>query len=330
MKILHLTNTPIAGFPYRLSEAVRQHTRHESRCIVGSEGYGSRKFPYDLLWRRDAECKEVLREADIYVLHSYFSVQRNPWKLQDYLRPHSRVTAHYCVKPVTANKTLIGEGIPTTVSAQYHARFFPDSRVMPNVMPINNPQYKPIERRWPPEGPLRIAYSPSNQLGLAHMKRDAWSVKGYPETVAVLKTMENKFPKRVQIEILEGLPLQDCLKRRSNCHVCIDEVVTGSYHNVFLEGMSQGLVSMAKLDGETLQAVGKVTGEGALKDPPWVNTDLGGLLKSLQELLESPESLRKRADGCRAWMEKNWDDKRFGAAYADFWEALPPYLSSRG
>ncbi len=326
MRILQLANTPLAGFPYRLSRAIQQHTEHESRCIVGLPGYGTRTFPYDVLWsHKSPEGRQLLEWANTYVLHSYFSLKRNPWQLIKYMDPPKRVTAHYCIRPETANHELVELGVPTTVSAQYHARFFTRSTVMPNIMPIREGGYQPRDRSWPPDGPMRIAFSPSNRYGKAQQSKDPWSVKGWAETKQVLELVQQDNPGRVEFDIIEQVSVEECLRRRSICHVSIDEVMSGSYHNVFLEGMSQGLVSVAYMDPETLAAMGKVTGPAALENPPWVNVKLEGLRNELNALVQAPDQLRLRADRCRAWMEQYWDDRVLARLYTDFWSALPPY-----
>lgn len=329
MRILQLSITPMSGLPYRLSEMVNTHTAHESRCIVGREGYGTKVFPHDLVWRTDKRrCEEALEWADVYVMHSYCSARNNPWNIKKYLKPNSKVTAHYSVQPETANKELVTQGVPTTVSAQYHARFFLESTVMPNVMPIRHPWYRPAERKWPPAVPLHIAYSPSNQIGARERPdRHRWATKGYPETLKILQDLvKRNGTEKVRFTVLQGLPLETCLKMRAEAHINIDEVATGSYHNVFLEGLAQGQVSVAYMDPDTLKAMESIVGPEAVQEAPWLNVNLPGLLQGLQGLLDDPQELRSRADACRVWAEKHWDDRRFADLYTRFWETLPPYL----
>lgn len=331
MKVVQLSTTVLAGLPYRMSEAVNRHTEHESRSITTHDGYGPRKFPTDVLWPREGptdECLRILGEADTYVLHSYFGMRSNGWKLRDHVRSGDRVTSHICVRPETANKELINEGIPTSVSAQYHARFFPESRVMPNIMPIGEGRYLPVQRAWPPEVPLRVAFSPSNDLPApVGMLPDRWNSKGSPETLAVLQALKKSHPGKFDFNFITDEPLERCMEIRSKCHVSIDEVVTGSYHNVFLESMSQGLLAVAYLDPETLEALGAVVGPEAVQEAPWANVRLPDLRQTLERLISSSGEVRSRADGCRRWIETHWDEKRLIESYVEFWASLPAYRS---
>lgn len=331
MRIVHLSGSPQSGLLYRISSAVQRHTDHESRMIVSAPGYGAKTFPYDLLWGRDKnECDLVLRSFDIYVLYGYYDPRSKPWVIEQYLRPHCRVTAHYGIEPPQMNRTLIHEGIPTSVSCQYHRRFLPESVAMPNVMPIREPLFLPNpSRQWPPHVPLRIVYSPSNKMTPDQGLKKPWGRKGYHQTVRILEALKKEFPGKVETQVLYQRPYEDCLQARSMGHICIDECATGSYHSVFLEGMSQGLLSVAHLDEQTLQAVAEVAGPEAIQDPPWLNVPLQDLHEALQGLVQRPEEVQERAQGCRAWMERFWDDAVFAQRYVEFWKTLPPYLSTR-
>lgn len=326
MNIVHLCNTPLAGFPYRLSQAINRYTEHNSRSVVGMPGYGPRTFPYDLLWTTDrVEIEEVLRKADTYVYHSYFGMKNNSWKVQNYLNPNDRVTAHYCVQPGAGNLELAKAGVPTSVSAQYHTRHYTHSRPLPNIMMIEDELYRPKERKWPPEVPLKVAFSPSNMLGRAQMKGNPWSVKGYPETRTILEEFQARHKEDFRYEIIYNRPIEECLRIRSECHVSIDELMTGSYHNVTLESMSQGLLTLVYMDPQTLQAMAAVAGQDAVESLPLVNIQIHELRKTLQNLLDAREALRGRAEACRAWMEAHWHPERLAKLYTEFWETIPPY-----
>ena len=329
MKIVHLSTSPLAGFPYRLSRALQAHTEHESRHVVDYDGYGTRTFPLDLCKRRPAdvgEIESVLSAADLYVLHSYFSPKKNRWDIDRRLNhPGRKVTAHYCVRQDRANLDLYNSRIPTTVSAQYHARFFPNSVVAPNIMPIREPLYTPVARAWPPEVPLRVAFSPSTRADQGRGSVDPWTGKGDVPTKKILEQIKRQHPGKFEFTIIESVPLEECLRMRSLCHVSIDEVVTGSYHNVHLEGMSQGLLSVVFTDPETLKAIEKVTGPEGVSEPPWVITRIDGLQEALMSFLDGAGRLRERAEACRTWMETHWDDVKMAKIYSDFYDTIPPY-----
>jgi hypothetical protein len=331
--VVQLSTTPLSGLPYRIARAIGDHTPLVSRAICTNSRYGNRCFPHDLIWsEKDEECQRVLEESHIYVLHSYFDVDSPPYRIRKYLRSNSRVTAHYCVEEAQGNRALIAQGIPTTVSAQYHTRFYPRSHVMPNIMPIDDEAYRPVEREWPPDVPLRVAFSPSNkntrEQAMKAQGRRRWSWKGRDETLEVLEDLKEKWGAKLEIELLENLPLDRCMARRAECHVSIDEVVTGSYHNVHLEGMSQGLISVVYMDDRTLRAMGQVVGKEALEEPAWINTSIQELRGSLEGLLEQPEGVRPQAEACRRWIERHWRDDVFARRYADFWLRLPSYLQT--
>src|SRR6516225_6100492 len=77
MRVVHISNTPVAGSPGNIVAALNRHTDIEARHIVGNAGaYGARTFAIDIDWRTQrADALAAIDAADIVHLHQPFSFE---------------------------------------------------------------------------------------------------------------------------------------------------------------------------------------------------------------------------------------------------------------
>lgn len=186
------------------------------------------------------------------------------------------------------------------IIAQYHATLpeYKDCTVVRNVINFDRPEYayKPVEG-------LRIAYSPSSKV-----KVGQWHDKSYNETVKALESYD--------ADIITDVPLSECLRRKNNCSVVIDECVTGSYHRSALEGLAMGKVVVCRLSKQ-VDAIALNASGGAL---PMINrklSDLPNVLKCL-EVLWQPKSGYEN----RLWMIKHWHPKDIAEEFIKIYEEV--------
>ena len=106
----------------------------------------------------------------------------------------------------------------------------------------------------------------------------------------------------VEVDVITGCALKECLERKRQAHIVIDECVTGSYHRNSLEGLALGAVVVNAADRLSLDAARHCSG-GAV--PPFVISRLDGLLRKLTELVEAgPAELIRRGLSNRRWMQQ--------------------------
>jgi hypothetical protein len=330
MLALHFSITPLAGSPIRIVRALNQHTSVEARHIVlDANAYGTRTFDTDLIWQRDREEIETfLSRADILHFHHFFDLRHNPFGLNfvDWKRGHRQIVRQFHSHPLHISRhsgfsveEIVGSDVPQLVISQYHERYFPLARLVPNIVPISDPSYLP---RASKEEDVRIFFSPSVQASAwaAETPDLRWDTKGYPEVSCLLTRLSRKHP-NVVMTIAQDLPNAQCLKYRQGSSINIDDMITGSYHLSSLEGLAQGVPTFAYLDDRTQSVLREISGA---TDLPWMNFRLEESEGALRALIEDATLRREIAAHSRRWMEKFWDDRlmvmHFVSAYQDLLE----------
>ena len=220
-------------------------------------------------------------------------------------------------------KEVVNKDIPQLVLAQYHERYYPKARVVPNIIPIHSNAYAPAENA--DIKTLNIAYSPTTRTSAWYPRytdhKTRWDTKGYPETIAALERFKHRMGEicPVEVMLLENLPVESCLAQRSACDISIDELITGSYHQVSLESLAQGLVTCAYLDERTQSILKELTGAHEL---PWVNTQLENLEVYLESFARDSRLLKSLKANSRQWVKQYYDDKNLVKHYVRAYEDL--------
>ena len=283
-KIAHYKKTNIAQAPDELSNCINKYsTKYTSRV----HGYGhSRSLP---------------RDSAIYHLHNLdINTFGRPKVLQYHSEPHM-----VSLKPVGVSKKL--------VISQYHATLpeFSNCDIVRNVIDFNTTEYeiKRIDKK------VRIGYSPSRTT-----KMGQWHDKGYGQTVNILNKIRSKYPTQVEIDIITGVALPECIRRKSLCNILIDECVTASYHRSGLEGLALGKVTICSFSQKVEQVFLKSSDSHI---NPFMNVWIDSLEEKLDELIKlGPEWLCVEGAQNRTWMEAYWNPEDIVADYVKIYDAL--------
>lgn len=313
MEVLHFTEFPLSSAPLRLMKV--QQEFWQSRLIMHRDQYSQYtrlKYPADIVLQKDQydpqEIEELFGEADILHFHNFY---RNHYVFN--LFPHllkyleTKKVVYQVHSPRTnipdLNKIMRDKTVDKfLVLAQYQARQFPDFTVVPNVVPINDELHKPIERSM---DKIRICYSPSNS------KLKGWNDKGYKDVIKAIKKCTGNF----EFILIENTPHLECLKIKQSCHICIDEVITGSYHMSSLEALAQGLVVINNIDDECEEALSKFTGT---REHPMITANNLSLIPVLQELIDNPNLIKFHMGSSRNFMERFWNTENI----LDYFEGI--------
>ena len=331
IRVVHLAITPVAGSPWNTVSALNTHTNVAARLVIlNPNSYGQRTFPEDLVWERDRdECLSALAAADVVHMHQWFDpgVWFGPvvgaiCAKKICLRQFHSMPELYVGNDPTAIAKLSNDPTPQLVIAQFHERYYPRARVVPNLVPLNDPLLTPVKSSM--ERRPHIAWSPTSRE-LAYASR--WETKGYPETLHLLQHISRKVP--CTIDVIENAPRDDCLRRRADASLVVDELVTGSYHLSGLEGLAQGKPVLGWLDARVQFVLRELTGANTL---PWVNTHLEDAENVLLALLADPDLCQAIGAESRVWMERWYSDKvmvqHYVQAYRDLLER--PDMFSQG
>lgn len=324
MRVVHISNTPVAGSPGNIVAALNRHTDIEARHVVGNPGaYGQRTFAVDIDWRtaRDAALAAI-DAADVIHLHQpidfaeSFGEDLSPrFRGRKVIRQFHSAPSLWAKHDRERLRRIVDEPLPQLVIAQGPERFYPRARVVPNIVPIRDPRYLPQPEA--DDGPPIVVYSPS---GGASAWKTRWETKGAPQTLALLRRLERAGLCRV--ETIMNTPHDACLRLKQRAAIVVDECVTGNYHLSGLEALSHGKPTLGHLDARVQQQLRTLTGAVEL---PWVDVRLEEAAPVLRALLADRRLREQIGAASRAWMETYYDDRalveHYCRAYRDLFEA---------
>ena len=324
MHILHLALTPLVGAPMRICRALTLHEGVSARFAVldaTAGAYDRMVFDLDLQWARDRdEIVELARTADVIHLHNFLdldSQQFNPIEIRKLWNDGRPMVRHFHSTPDnvagymgTTSQAVIDCPIPKLVIPQYPARFFPTAKIVPNI--ILDEELTRIN--GPRDGTLRIGYAPTR---FNSGRASRWDTKGYLETVRLLKSIVRKAAARnidIHVDLIEQVSHAECLRRKSACHIVIDDLVTGSYHLNTLESLACGSVCLTFMDRATQQAVADLTGRS---DFPALSVGLEDAEAVLLDLVGNRQLVDAIGQHARAWMSQHWAPKEMARHFLD-------------
>jgi hypothetical protein len=294
--------------------------------VLNPNAYGTRTFENDLLWERDrAEALSCLEQADILHFHHYFELNNNQFNF-DFTKLNKICVRQFHSSPLHITggnhaeiKNVINSSIAQLVITQYPERYFPNARLVPNLVPLENPEYKPLVK-CSADADITIFFAPSSNYSAWEFSDPMarWATKGAPETITMLLHLAQALPK-IKVDIRRDIPHAQCLGARQHADISIDELVTGSFHLSSLEGMAQGVPTLAYLDGRTRDVLAQFTGTN---NNPWINCCLEAAPDAIKAMVKDPEFRLAKGREVRVWMERYWNDSAMVKHYVDAYETL--------
>ncbi|MFW6157941.1 MAG: hypothetical protein ACOC8E_01125 [Planctomycetota bacterium] len=313
LKVLHLALTPLAGAPIRLSRLLETSPDISSILVSRRQWYDDgRAFAHDIvyetgsLFNNRGAVRRLIDECDLVHFHNEaflagYGVFRGlpddkPWCVQWHSGPdHIAAQAE-----VPAESLVAFDDWPTLVVAQKQARFYPSAAPVPNAIDIRAPELSPAER---PADRLDVCYAHTDPpMPTAALCGD----KGQAEVLPLLQKLRREPPPSLRVHIIQGVPLDQCLRIKRRCHVCIDDVKSGGYHLNSLEALSVGSVAVAHLDEQMRSFLCEFTG-CTPDELPWLDATADTLETCLRDLAADPERVRELGRRSRRWMETCWN-----------------------
>jgi hypothetical protein len=314
LNIVSYATTPVAGVPAILARCIARETSHRARCVWATSSYGNGvAFAGDIEWTKSpAEAEKELEGADVVIVHNGKVASQ-----------HRRIIDSKPVITMAHNYRwnvdchYVDKGFPGVVVGQYQASLpeFRGWNVVPNPIPLWEPEYKPAEKPTI----ITIAFTPSGKHErFLSTDRLYWHSKGYTTTMAVLDKLAKSYP--LQLEVIRNgqVSHSESLAMKQRAHLVIDECVTGSYHRNSLEGLATGCVV---INGMHLR-IGVIKAfqtcaEIGEANTPFVYADLCSLEKVLVSLIEKgPFVLSSTGRDNHEWMKSHWD---FSKQWPRFW-----------
>lgn len=282
IKIVHVASTPLVGAPAKIAAAQRmagydaisiyENDYPQNSGLAGKFVDDSLKFNSgDVLI--ESLILDKLSKSDIVHVHNTISLD-----LISFIKRNSSSArfVYHVHSPLREGPLYIERqdhlGLPfdkLLAVSQYQPRHYPKFIPVPNIV-LSIPRLSQKNDK----DSLRVMYSPSHRRG------GRWNSK-YSESLdnAVSSLKKNK-----KIDVITPVnPLHPSLlmEVRKSCHVSIDEIATGAYHQVSLEGLCAGNVVINKADYFSKAMLARYADN---KMPPFVYADDNNIFDILNDL----------------------------------------------
>ena len=318
MRVVHFSKTPLAGAPIRLVQALKSHTNYDV-WLVDLERWG--RYDHDVVHTENpARTLELVKAADIIHLHNYLGYQSGEFHPVDFdaLRKEGKafIRQFHSHPDLVAQamqievSNLLSSAMPALVIAQFQERFYPNARVVPNIIPQDSITYSPGDEPISTD----IFFSPTSTVSAWD---DRWNTKGTPETLKLMKQVARKTG--CTIKCMTNSTFQEAIAEKRRARVVIDDLITGSYHLSGLEGLSLGKPVFSFLDGRTLRVLREIA---MTEVCPFINLRLEDSFDVFLHLIEHPEEAAAIGEAGRKWIERYWSDHILVQHFVDVYENL--------
>ncbi len=319
MRIVMIAENDPAGVGSLLRTALHRHTGHTCRLVTTQLRY-NHLYEKDLHvpWLDAAgleELADVLNEADVFHFHMLADehMPLGPLTAAPFLPGKAIVHHHHGHHVFRANPEIFQKKYRDLgrknllVSTPDLLRKLPGARWQPNLVPQDDPAYRPHPRQ--PDGRVRLGHSPTRK-----------DLKNTDDLLAVHAKLQRERPDlNLDLDVIDDATHARCLARKQACDMVFDHM-QGYYGMSSLEALSQGLPAIAGLDDWNRATIREFFG---CHDLPWVLARTPEELEAvLVRLAQDPDERRTIGAASRAFMETVWSEKRLVTALADFYENL--------
>lgn len=306
-----------AGTGIQFCRAVNRHSPHTCRMVT-------LETRYNHCWDKDLhlpdlgpegldELRALLASSDVFHFHMTADedLALGPFSPREFIKGKAVVHHHhghpdFRGDPDKYRRKYARLGRRNLlVSTPDLLRLLPEAMWMPNLVPLDEPGYRPLDRDW--QGPLRIAHSPTRK-----------ELKNTGDLLAAIGVLRSR-GLDLDLELIDDAPHAECLARKQRCHVLFDHM-QGYYGVSSLEGMSQGLAVIAGLSDWCREKIAEFAGTDEL---PWLEArDRAELVLRLRELCADRELCAQAGRRGREFMVGRWSDARLAMRLADFYQRL--------
>lgn len=242
--VLHISPTPLVDAPRKVSEELNKSPKFTSTTIIFNDYPGTLAGVFSqqsILYTKNKDLAiKLIEEADIIHIHNFLSEEQEQVIFQN---SKSDIKFIYQVhSPLREGPNFVEyqpkyiEFDKKCVIAQYHTRLYPDYEMVPNII-LHEPSLNPIQKTEKP----KVLFSP------AHKRTGGrWNDKYSNELMEALESLSKL--KKIELIIAEGYTPHELYILRTKCHITIDEITTGAFHQISLEGLCAGNVVINNSD----------------------------------------------------------------------------------
>lgn len=280
LKILHLAPTPLVGAPAAISESLNFYTEHESTLYI------ERDYPGQLadcfisaavnVGSKGGELPiEEVKSSDVIHVHNFLSQE-----ILEFLKIHSRRSAKFVFHvhsplregPLFVNwsETVDIDWSAKLVVGQYQPRLYSSYIIVPNLV-----SYTPNANVSALTDIPKVLFSPT------HGRGGRWNSKS---------SQLNAFLARLEVELLvenltpaKFMAPKSLFSLRCTSDITIDEISTGAFHQVSMEGLCAGNVVVNGADSFSSFVMKSWTRSS--EDPPYFYCDERNFESRIRELV---------------------------------------------
>jgi hypothetical protein len=289
-RILHVSRTPLVAAPAKVATALNLYTEYEAALILAQDypkPLGGMFIGDSILYSDSPPistiCEELVRRADLIHIHNDL-----PRSLLQLVRRTARPSCRFVYQvhsplregPVFFDRSdELGFEFGARLAIPHCAhRFLPEYRLVPNLI-----LFKPSVRPLGADEPVRVIFSP------AHRRTGGrWNDKVSEPLDRALAALQAL--RAADVIDVKGMSPVALAELRRTTHVTIDEVVTGAFHQVSLEGLAAGNAVVNNADFFAVQSLKMVC--GTTDEPPFVRLSDHDVGTELMALVRDRERLR--------------------------------------
>lgn len=318
MNVVHLSKTPLASSPGRMSFYLNQ-------IGVNSVHFFEQDYPGALKGKMTMRSFHLDSSLSTYEMLEYYLSKA------DVVHVHNHISSSLTVqvnkffegrKLVFHAHSPLREGpLFTNVSEQIDLPFT-DFYVVAQYQPRHYQNYTPVCNIVPEalcfdsseiDGPLKILYTPAhNRAG------GRWNPKGSSQLSSAIDyfSAQNK----IELKSPPKLSESQLLGYRSLCDVTVDEIITGSYHQISLEGLSAGNIVINNADFFSIEMLRMAA--RAKEAPPFFLTSEDNVGDKLEQLVKMPaEELSLKKQESREYFDKYLQPERLAKILVENYES---------
>ena len=322
-KILHISPTPLVHSPADIVTALNGHTDFETDLIVlndypeplkGCFMQGAIAFNKNESHSLNL-CGSLIEDADIIHIHNFV-----PDEFSRYILSKAKKNVKFVYQvhnfpkegPVFFN---ICDYMPINfdaklVVAQHQARAMQDYIMVPSIINVNHPTIHLLKPRQKP----RVLWLP------AHKRNESrWGLK-YSKVLEDLLTMLVNADMIELISPTTKMRYDELLIYRRTMHISIDEIMTGAYHRVSLEGLACGNVVISGADDCSLLTLNAIARTES--NAPFVIANETTIKDVMKDLLSNHDKIRKIQQQSLDFFKKYYMPEKMIKHYTNIYDKL--------
>lgn len=318
-KIVHISPTPLVAAPEKISDALNLYTGHSAETVVLNDYPNKLKGIFvknSVLWSKQTKqlIAQLIEKADVVHLHNFVSNDFLP-ELKTMLSKSKAKLVYQSHSPLREGPVFYDfekecelEFDEKLVVAQYHPRLYQEHLLVPNLV-----NFKPeINLLKEGEKPV-ILFSPAhNRTG------GRWNDKTCPELETALESVEKLG--LAEVKNITGVSPYELFSIRKKAHITIDEIVTGAFHQISLEGMAAGNVVINNADDFSMAMLRNYSKGG---QAPFVRTDKESISDTLIDLLTDHDRIRELQQASYDYHCRYLTPKKLIKIFEKIYEGLP-------